>query len=71
MRDVVAFDTGPGNMLIDALAKEFSRGKLTCDRGGRIAARTTFWAAGVTLDVVEADMREFTVPGDQNLSRPG
>jgi anhydro-N-acetylmuramic acid kinase len=38
LRDVVAFDTGPGNMLIDALAKEFSRGKLTCDRGGRIAA---------------------------------
>jgi anhydro-N-acetylmuramic acid kinase len=36
--DVVAFDTGPGNMVIDALAREFSRGKLTCDRGGRIAA---------------------------------
>ncbi len=38
LRDVAAFDTGPGNMVIDALAKEFSRGKLTCDRGGRIAA---------------------------------
>jgi anhydro-N-acetylmuramic acid kinase len=34
----VAFDTGPGNMVIDALAKEFSKGKLSCDRGGRIAA---------------------------------
>ena len=35
---VVAFDTGPGNMAIDALAREFSGGKLSCDRGGKIAA---------------------------------
>jgi anhydro-N-acetylmuramic acid kinase len=33
--DVVAFDTGPGNMVIDALAREMG---LPCDRGGRIAA---------------------------------
>jgi anhydro-N-acetylmuramic acid kinase len=36
--DVVAFDTGPGNMVIDALAREYSGGKLSCDRGGKIAA---------------------------------
>ncbi|MGP8245446.1 MAG: anhydro-N-acetylmuramic acid kinase [Bryobacteraceae bacterium] len=36
--DVVAFDTGPGNMAIDALAQEYSGGKLRYDRGGRIAA---------------------------------
>ena len=36
--DVIAYDTGPGNMVIDALAKEYSGGKLTFDRGGRIAA---------------------------------
>ena len=36
--DVVAFDTGPGNMVIDALVREWSRGKLGYDRGGRIAA---------------------------------
>lgn len=35
---VIAFDTGPGNMAIDALAVEYSNGRLTCDRGGRIAA---------------------------------
>lgn len=35
--DVVAFDTGPGNMAIDALAREFSNGKMNCDRGGKIA----------------------------------
>src|SRR5689334_2291088 len=36
--DVIAFDTGPGNMVIDALAREFTRGKSNCDRGGKIAA---------------------------------
>jgi len=35
---VVAFDTGPGNMVIDALTREYSNGKLGYDRGGRIAA---------------------------------
>jgi anhydro-N-acetylmuramic acid kinase len=33
--DVVAFDTGPGNMVIDALAREMG---MPCDRGGKIAA---------------------------------
>jgi anhydro-N-acetylmuramic acid kinase len=36
--DVVAFDTGPGNMVIDGLAREISGGKLTYDRGGKLAA---------------------------------
>ena len=36
--EVVAFDTGPGNMVIDALAREFSGGRMACDRGGKIAA---------------------------------
>src|SRR3954463_4134527 len=36
--DVIAFDTGPGNMVIDALAREATGGKLNFDRGGRIAA---------------------------------
>jgi anhydro-N-acetylmuramic acid kinase len=35
--DVTAFDTGPGNMVIDALAREASGGKLRFDRGGRMA----------------------------------
>jgi anhydro-N-acetylmuramic acid kinase len=34
---VVAFDTGPGNMVIDALAQEYSGGKLRYDRDGKIA----------------------------------
>jgi anhydro-N-acetylmuramic acid kinase len=37
--DVVAFDTGPGNMLLDALASRLTRGRLAYDRGGRLAAQ--------------------------------
>ncbi len=39
--NVVAFDTGPGNMVIDALAREYSGGKLNYDRDGKIAASGT------------------------------
>lgn len=35
---VIAYDTGPGNMAIDALAQEHSKGKLRFDRDGKIAA---------------------------------
>ena len=36
---LIAFDTGPGNGLIDALASRISAGRLRMDRDGRIAAR--------------------------------
>ena len=36
---VIAFDTGPGNMILDALADHFSRGRERYDRDGRRAAR--------------------------------
>ena len=39
--EVIAFDTGPGNMVIDALAREYTGGKRNYDRGGRIAAAGT------------------------------
>ncbi len=35
----IAFDTGPGNGMIDALASRISGGRLRMDRDGRIAAR--------------------------------
>jgi len=35
--DVIAFDTGPGNMVVDALVEVYSGGKQRFDRGGRIA----------------------------------
>jgi anhydro-N-acetylmuramic acid kinase len=36
---VAAFDTGPGNMLLDAAVERLSSGRLHCDRGGRFAAK--------------------------------
>ncbi len=38
---VIAFDTGPGNMIIDALVSQFSRGLLGFDRDGRMASTGT------------------------------
>lgn len=37
--DVVAFDTGPGNMAIDSLVRLVTRGEKEYDEGGSIAAR--------------------------------
>jgi anhydro-N-acetylmuramic acid kinase len=39
--DVIAFDTGPGNMVIDALVTALTHGRPTFDRNGRLAARGT------------------------------
>jgi len=39
LTDVMAFDTGPGNMVLDAVAAALSRGRNTFDRDGRWAAR--------------------------------
>jgi len=36
---VIAFDTGPGNMVIDAVTELATRGKQRYDRNGRLAAR--------------------------------
>jgi anhydro-N-acetylmuramic acid kinase len=39
--DVIAFDTGPGNMLIDALVTRLTRGEQTYDDGGTIGMSGT------------------------------
>ena len=36
---VIAFDTGPGNMVIDALVHHFTRGRRSFDTGGQMALR--------------------------------
>lgn len=40
-RDVFAFDTGPGNIVVDALVRHSTRGRLTFDRNARMARRGT------------------------------
>jgi anhydro-N-acetylmuramic acid kinase len=42
--DVLAFDTGPGNMILDRLASLATHGRLRYDRDGRLAARGTISA---------------------------
>jgi anhydro-N-acetylmuramic acid kinase len=37
--NVIAFDTGPGNMLLDALASLATAGRQTYDRSGRLASQ--------------------------------
>ncbi|MBN1125544.1 MAG: anhydro-N-acetylmuramic acid kinase [Sedimentisphaerales bacterium] len=37
--DVIAFDTGPGNMVIDAVVCHVTKGKMQFDRNGRMAGR--------------------------------
>ena len=44
-KQVTAFDTGPGNMVIDALVRHFSRGRLSFDRDARMAQRGTLLPA--------------------------
>ncbi len=39
IKDVVAFDTGPGNMIMDGLARWVTRGKMGFDRGGALAKK--------------------------------
>jgi anhydro-N-acetylmuramic acid kinase len=39
--DILAFDTGPGNMVIDGMVRILTGGKRHYDRGGRMAAQGT------------------------------
>ncbi|MBI3610466.1 MAG: anhydro-N-acetylmuramic acid kinase [Nitrospirae bacterium] len=39
LANVLAFDTGPGNMLIDGIVQHRSNGRRTMDRGGEMARR--------------------------------
>jgi anhydro-N-acetylmuramic acid kinase len=41
LEDVIAFDTGPGNMVIDALVRRATQGALLFDRDARLASRGT------------------------------
>jgi len=57
--EVFGFDTGPGNMVIDALVRHFRRGRETYDAGGRLAQR------GKVNEMLLAEM--LTLPFFQRL----
>jgi len=52
-RDILAFDTGPGNMIIDGLMEYYSNGKLHYDEDGKTAAR-----GKVDKDLLERLLRD-------------
>jgi anhydro-N-acetylmuramic acid kinase len=39
LEDTLAFDTGPGNMVLDGLARRITRGELGCDLDGTLSRR--------------------------------
>ena len=41
LEGIVAFDTGPGNMIMDRVTHHATRGRMTFDRGGVLAAKGT------------------------------
>ncbi len=53
LADVTAFDTGPGNMVMDQLVASHTKGKETFDRNGRIAERGS--PVPVLLDALLSD----------------
>ncbi len=57
--EVIGFDLGPGNMLIDGVARAVSGGDIGCDRDGEMAARGT----------VDADLLDWLM-GHEFISRP-
>lgn len=53
MDGVVAFDTGPGNMVIDGIVKRLTRGRLKMDKDGELAGRGR--VSGELLDILLDD----------------
>jgi anhydro-N-acetylmuramic acid kinase len=51
--ETIAFDTGPGNMIVDQLAWAASKGKLTYDRGAKLARQGTVHR-GLLADLLRA-----------------
>jgi anhydro-N-acetylmuramic acid kinase len=57
-RDVFAFDTGPGNMVIDGLVRHFTGERSRYDRGARMASRGALLPELLNLLLAESYFRE-------------
>jgi anhydro-N-acetylmuramic acid kinase len=66
LEDIVAFDTGPGNMVIDSLVRRMTGGRESFDRGGRIAR-----SGRVHHDLLEAMLSDpyFRLPPPKTAGR--
>jgi anhydro-N-acetylmuramic acid kinase len=66
LADVLAFDTGPGNAVLDALVRIQSEGTMEHDEGGSLSARGT--ASGALLSELLADPF-FALPPPRSTGR--
>ncbi len=51
--DVFGFDTGPGNMVIDALVRHFTKGEASYDGGGNIASMGRVYKPGLVAALAD------------------
>ncbi|HEX8702755.1 MAG TPA: anhydro-N-acetylmuramic acid kinase [Myxococcaceae bacterium] len=66
--DVLAFDTGPGNMVLDGLARRITSGRLQCDLDGQLSRQ------GTVLPSMLADLLThpfFALPPPRSAGREG
>ena len=64
--EIIAFDTGPGNMIVDALVAHKTEGRQRYDRDGRIAK-----AANIHTKMLEAMLSDpyFALPPPKSAGR--
>jgi anhydro-N-acetylmuramic acid kinase len=66
--DVLAFDTGPGNMVLDGLARRMTQGRLQCDLDGQLSRK------GTVIPALLADLLThpfFALPPPRSAGREG
>jgi len=66
--DVLAFDTGPGNMVLDGLARRITSGRLQCDLDGQLSRQ------GTVIPAMLADLLThpfFALPPPRSAGREG
>ena len=63
---VTAFDTGPGNMVIDGVMELMTQGHKLCDRDGELAARGTVHEGMITLML---EHPYFSIPPPKSTGR--
>lgn len=67
---VIAFDTGPGNMLIDALVQRFTRGRQRFDRDARMALRAP-WVPALLNELMRDPYLKLPPPKSTGRERYG